>query len=416
VTGTSWEHQREARDALRTIVADPQLGVAALSSTQTMSNLLKDLLPDAPKETSVLVAAAEAGLAQTLLDHVGQGMDVATASSLAASAFAARTPFTTDACNWAVGELAVALGLARGEPAPGPASATPAYPGEAQAGPMTGAPAAPGWAPPGYGYPGANPATGAVPGALGMAPPGARPPAGPPGAGYRYPPPPVPGTAAGYGYPGQGAAAPGYPYPQRTVPGTVPGQGPRPRRTPKAWMILTGCVAIVALIGGIAALARHDNSSNATTIEPLSQLVKPDVTTCKSTVTLGLRRLTHREFCQTSVHNIGLDAYQFATASAYADGLSRLNTITGWSPSGAGTKCPPRSGDADGQTLWHSNVNSRYRQRAGQILECYSLRRPSFLLYLWTLPTQRVILVANDDAAGATFADLEKWWSGLNYG
>jgi hypothetical protein len=64
VAGTSWEHQREVRDALQTIVSDPQLGVAALSSAQTMSNLLKDLLPDAPRETSVLVAAAEAGLAQ----------------------------------------------------------------------------------------------------------------------------------------------------------------------------------------------------------------------------------------------------------------------------------------------------------------------------------------------------------------
>jgi len=130
VTSSSWEHQREVRDALATIVADPQLGVPALSSAPTMSNLLKDLLPDAPRETSVLVAAAEAGIAQILLDHVGQGMDIATASSLAASAFAARTPFTTDACNWAVGELSVALGLGRaGPPAVGRAPAAGAHGG-----------------------------------------------------------------------------------------------------------------------------------------------------------------------------------------------------------------------------------------------------------------------------------------------
>jgi len=181
-------------------------------------------------------------------------------------------------------------------------------------------------------------------------------------------------------------------------------------------MILTACVAIVALIGGIEALARHNDSGNAATIEPLSQVIKPDVTSCRSTATFGMRGLTHSEFCQTSEHNIGLDAYQFATASAYADGLRQLNTITGWSPAGAGTKCPPPSGDTSGQTLWHSNVNTNYRQRAGQILECYTLRRPGFLLYLWTLPTQRVILVANDNATGASFADLEKWWSGLTYG
>jgi hypothetical protein len=281
VTSTSWEHQREARDALRTIVTDPQLGVAALSSAQTMSNLLKDLLPDAPRETSVLVAAAEAGLAQTLLDHVGQGMDVTTASSLAASAFAARTPFTTDACNWAVGELAVALDLAREPPLAetivpprnaGPRA--PASPG-APAGPR--APAGPGWTPPGYGYPGANPAARAAP--LGAARPGTAPPgvmgpgmvppgpprtAGPPRAGYRYPPPPAPGAAAGYRYPGQGAP-PGYAYPPQTVPGPVPGRPPR--RTPKAWMILTACVAMVALIGVIAAVASHVKSANGATIE-----------------------------------------------------------------------------------------------------------------------------------------------------
>jgi len=181
-------------------------------------------------------------------------------------------------------------------------------------------------------------------------------------------------------------------------------------------MILTACVAIVALIGVIGAVARHVNSANGTTIEPLSQLIKPDVTTCKSTVTLGLTGLTHREFCQTGVHSIGLDAYQFSTASAYANGLNRLNTITGWNPSGAGTRCPPPSGSTSGQTQWHSNVNTKFPRRTGQILECYALNHPSYLLYLWTLPTQRVILVANDSATGASFADLEKWWSGLNYG
>src|SRR5262249_61420104 len=112
-----------------------------------MSNLLKALLPDASRETSVLVAAAEAGLAQTLLDHVGQGMDVATASSLAASAFAARTPFTTDAYNWAVGELAVALGLVRGKPPPAsPAPAGPPDPRRAHAAPVPGRLPAPGTA------------------------------------------------------------------------------------------------------------------------------------------------------------------------------------------------------------------------------------------------------------------------------
>jgi hypothetical protein len=127
--------------------------------------------------------------------------------------------------------------------------------------------------------------------------------------------------------------------------------------------------------------------------------------------------VTHREFCSTHEHDIGLDAYQFDSTANYTSGLNHLNTITGWDPSAAGDGCPPPAGRAGGQSHWHSNVNAKYRQRSGQVLECYSFSRSStVLLYVWTLPTQRVILVANDTATGATFANLEKWWAGLNYG
>jgi len=111
MTDMSWEHAAEARQALNAIVSDPQHGVAALSSAQTMSNLLKDLLPDAPREKSILVAAAEAGLADTLRQHVGQGMDPDTAIRLTASSFSASTPFTPEACTWVAGEIATALGM-----------------------------------------------------------------------------------------------------------------------------------------------------------------------------------------------------------------------------------------------------------------------------------------------------------------
>jgi hypothetical protein len=107
----SWEHAAEARAALNAIVTDPQHGVGALSSAQTMSNLLKDLLPDAPREKSILVAAAEAGLADTLRQHVGQGMDPDTAIRLTSSSFSSTTPFTPEACSWVTGEIATALGM-----------------------------------------------------------------------------------------------------------------------------------------------------------------------------------------------------------------------------------------------------------------------------------------------------------------
>ncbi len=40
MTSSSWEHQREVRDALRTIVADPQLGVLVADSTDDIVDRL----------------------------------------------------------------------------------------------------------------------------------------------------------------------------------------------------------------------------------------------------------------------------------------------------------------------------------------------------------------------------------------
>jgi serine/threonine-protein kinase len=108
-----WEgdSQGVARAALRAVVSDPSYGVAALSSSQTMSILLKDLLPDMQREAMVLVAAAEAGLADTLRSNLARGADLATARAQAVTFFAARTGFRPAACRWAVDELTAALGL-----------------------------------------------------------------------------------------------------------------------------------------------------------------------------------------------------------------------------------------------------------------------------------------------------------------
>src|SRR6266699_6657736 len=125
----SWEHASEARAALNAIVTDPEHGVAALSSAQTMSNLLKDLLPDAPREKSILVAAAEAGLANTLRQHVEQGMDPDTAIRLTASSFSSTTPFTPEACSWVTGEVATALGMSHSNPVAGAAPAAGGFGG-----------------------------------------------------------------------------------------------------------------------------------------------------------------------------------------------------------------------------------------------------------------------------------------------
>jgi len=110
---------RQARAALHAIVSNPDRGVAALSSAQAMATALKDLLPDMPRETKVLVAAAEMGLAEALSYHVARGADPGTVRDKVARSFARHTGFRSAACQWAVDELAVVLGLdsARARPA-----------------------------------------------------------------------------------------------------------------------------------------------------------------------------------------------------------------------------------------------------------------------------------------------------------
>jgi hypothetical protein len=104
-----WDPRGEALNALRTIAADPQYGAEALSSAQMMTNLLKDMLPDAPREANVLITAAGAGVPTALQGYLAQGMDVGTATQMAAGVLADRTALTADACAWATSSLAAAL-------------------------------------------------------------------------------------------------------------------------------------------------------------------------------------------------------------------------------------------------------------------------------------------------------------------
>ena len=100
----------EVREALRAITSDPDHGIEALSSKRAMESLLKDLLPDRPIEAAILVAAAEHGVAAMLRERVDQeGMDAGTAIRLVTAGFAKATAFTSDACQWAVMELAAVM-------------------------------------------------------------------------------------------------------------------------------------------------------------------------------------------------------------------------------------------------------------------------------------------------------------------
>jgi hypothetical protein len=196
VVSPQWDQGDEAQNALRAIVSNPVYGVAALSSSQIMANLLKDLLPDAPREVSILVAAAEAGVVSNLRDRVSQGMDVGTASAVVAGSFAASTPFKPEACSWAVSEIAGALGLSRPAAGPAPGSSIPpgsSVPG-AGAAPTISAPVISSPGPARGSYP-PGPAPGSYP--PGSYPPGSYPPAGQAPAGPYPPAPAFPGQAPG---------------------------------------------------------------------------------------------------------------------------------------------------------------------------------------------------------------------------
>jgi hypothetical protein len=107
----AFENACVVRIALAAIVAGPEHGPSALSAAPILSNLLSDYLPYSPRETGSLIAAAQAEAAGMLRDHVRRGMDAATAIRITASALAAQTAYSSEACLWAAGELALALGL-----------------------------------------------------------------------------------------------------------------------------------------------------------------------------------------------------------------------------------------------------------------------------------------------------------------
>ena len=136
MAGKPIEFADEAVAALRHIVADS--GPETLSQRDLLPNLLKDLLPDAPGVVTLLVAAAQHHVADTLRDHASQGIEAAIAARLTASAFADASMFTPDACAWAVGAFAIGLGVAPREPTIAAPGAIPAgtRPGSAETPPI----------------------------------------------------------------------------------------------------------------------------------------------------------------------------------------------------------------------------------------------------------------------------------------
>ena len=101
--------QGEAHEALGTAVAS--YGQRVLSDPHTLGNLVADLLPDLPRERSLLVTGAEAGIAGEMRQHVEeQHIDPDTAVQLVARALSERRAIDPAAGLWVATEYARALG------------------------------------------------------------------------------------------------------------------------------------------------------------------------------------------------------------------------------------------------------------------------------------------------------------------
>jgi hypothetical protein len=112
------EYESSTRAILAAIVADPDLGPPALSHPATLFSVLRDYLPDAPRETGPLLAAAQLDIPRTLRGQVARGVPGPMAIQFAATELAARTDFSDEACLWAASEFALALGLATADQLP----------------------------------------------------------------------------------------------------------------------------------------------------------------------------------------------------------------------------------------------------------------------------------------------------------
>jgi hypothetical protein len=127
MTDQSFDERGEAHEAMGTVVSS--YGARVLSNPQMLRNLVADLLPDLPRERSLLVSAAEAGIATEITQYVEeQHIDAETAVQLVARALSERTMIDATASMWVATEFAQALGYAARPFGGAPARGTPVPP------------------------------------------------------------------------------------------------------------------------------------------------------------------------------------------------------------------------------------------------------------------------------------------------
>jgi hypothetical protein len=112
--------QGQVSQALRAVIAD--FGPQVLGNPDLLGNLLKDHIPDHPREINVLQAAAQSGAAAAVDDRIRSGMQPAAAIRMTAAELSNSLAIDSTAAEWGVAEFAQALGYVA-EAATGAASA-----------------------------------------------------------------------------------------------------------------------------------------------------------------------------------------------------------------------------------------------------------------------------------------------------
>jgi hypothetical protein len=238
------------------------------------------------------------------------------------------------------------------------------------------------------------------------------------------------GAPGGVYGPGGGAYGPG---------GGAPGGPQRPKR---GFLIVGGLVVVFIAVIAVFALKGSPSASVPTptpsptpsptlstapvgTVESLNQIINPRGqspigTHCQlaGLAKLSAATVTHRLKCDTTVSSLYVWAYQFDSAADYQQGFTHLQNYLVFKPSSAGSNCPPTGGSITGATNWRSSSNPKYHSYTGQHLDCLTIHGTygTEVTYLWTLPSQHVVFLAQSWNTHITFRTLDNWWSHLSYG
>ena len=432
--------QGEAHEALGTAVAS--YGQRVLSDPHTLGNLVADLLPDLPRERSLLVTGAEAGIAGEMRQHVEeQHIDPDTAVQLVARALSERRAIDPAAGIWVASEYALALGYqvrrytsavpprqpqqvdlaaptatavprTAGAPAvqaPSPQSWPPAGqtpqrpPGQFWQAPLPQQP----WAPAGQ-VPQSWPPAGA--------PPQSWPPAGPP-PGQSWPPPQLSPGAHGNSWPGRKraliagvtavaliggyliAATVAHTFPfTKSRPAAAHSARPAPKPTQRATPTPTGRT-LAAGVAPLIQLLPGDIDDPATQCQPdpppygFDMPGRVEALVCTDP---GLPKGSQ------------VYAYQLDNHADYEATWQSFNKVIGFDSANAGPNCPP----AKGGVGTFPTDSKMFPHRSGQVLWCVmvDVGNGPQPVYTWTLPSEDAFFVAAG-APKSSFAALDKWWS-----